>query len=81
MKKEQIIQALYEANTVDAIEKAGDEWSAFYQNASPEDKEYLANGIRKFSEYVLEKSKLSSLEMQAVLAEYEAMKLTESQHS
>lgn len=80
MKKEQIIQALYDANTLDAIEKAGDDWSAFYQNASPEDKEYLANGMRQFADDVIEKSKQSSLEVQKVLADFEAMKLAESQH-
>lgn len=80
MKKEQVIQALYDANTLDAIEKAGDDWSAFYQSASPEDKEYLANGMRQFADDVIEKSKQSSLEMQKVIAEFEAMKLAESQH-
>ncbi|SDE31813.1 hypothetical protein SAMN04487996_104340 [Dyadobacter soli] len=79
MKKEQIIQALYDANTLEAIEKAGDDWSAFYQSASQEDKEYLANGMRQFADYVIEKSKQSTREMQEVLAEFEALKLVESQ--
>lgn len=81
MEKEQIIQALYDAKTLEAIEQAGDDWSVCYENASPEDKEYLANGMRQFADNVIEKSKRSSLEMQKVLAEFEAMKLEENQHS
>ncbi|MGV3600464.1 MAG: hypothetical protein ACO1N1_04615 [Dyadobacter fermentans] len=80
MKKEEIIQALYDANTLEAVEKAGDDWSDFYQNATPEDREYLAAAMRKFASDVIEKSRQSSIDVQQILAEFEAMKLAESQH-
>lgn len=80
MEREQVIQALYNAKTEAAIEKAGDDWTAFYQTASKEDQDYLAEAMLKFSEFVFEQSKQSSLEVQAVLAEFEAMKLEANQH-
>lgn len=80
MDKEQIIKALYSAKTLATIQKANDNWSVAYQAASESDKEYLMAEYHKYGEYVMEKSRLSSLEVQKVLAEFEAMKLAESQH-
>ncbi len=80
MEKEQIIQALYHASTETSIQKAHDDWSVTYQAASASDKEYLLTEYQKYGEHVLEKSRLSSLEVQKVLAEFEAMKPAESQH-
>ena len=80
MKKESIIKALYDANTETSVQIAHDEWFTFYQEASEPDKEYLLAEYHKYGEYVMEKSRLSSLEVQKIVAEFEAMKLAESQH-
>lgn len=74
MGREQLIQALYDAKTEASIEKAGDDWLAFYKTASQEDKEYLGDAMRKFSEYVLEKSRQSHDEFKKIMTEYESMK-------
>jgi len=80
MDKEKIITALYNAKTLASIQKAHDNWSMTYQAASERDKEYLLAEYHKYGEHVLEKSRLSSLEVKKVLAEFEAMKLAESEH-
>lgn len=79
MKKEAVVQALYDARTLEAIEKAGDDWSAFYQSASQEDKEYLGNEMKKFGQWVLAKCEESHEEFKQVMTEFEAMKLADSQ--
>lgn len=79
MEKEAVVQALYNATTLDAIEKAGDDWSACYQSASQEDKEYLGNEMQKFGQWVLAKCEESDEKFKQVMEEVEAMKLTENQ--
>ncbi|MDR6808235.1 phosphoribosyl-ATP pyrophosphohydrolase [Dyadobacter sp. BE34] len=80
MEKEAVVQALYTASTQEAIDKAGENWSELYQSASEKDKEYLRSEMRKFSQWVLAKCEESHEEFKQVLAEFEAMKLAESQH-
>lgn len=80
MKKEQIIKALYDANTEASGQIAHDAWLTFYQAASESDKAYLLTEYHKYGEHLFEKSKLSRLEMKEVMAEVEAIKLAESQH-
>ncbi|SDE31654.1 hypothetical protein SAMN04487996_104336 [Dyadobacter soli] len=79
-RKEDLIQAFYDAKTIPALTKANDEWLAFYNAASEEDKEHMGNAMVKYSEWLLAKSKESREEFKQLLAEIEAMKLAESQH-
>ncbi|SDE31726.1 hypothetical protein SAMN04487996_104338 [Dyadobacter soli] len=80
MKKEQIIKALYDANTEASIQAANDEWLACYQAASESDQQYLLEEYHKFGEHMKEEGEKLNREMQKVLAEFKAMKLAESQH-
>jgi hypothetical protein len=80
MKKEQIIKALYDAETEASAQIAHGEWLAFYQKASEPDKEYLYNEYLKYGKHLFKKNEQSNREMQEVLAEYEAWKLETNQH-
>lgn len=80
MTKQQVMQALYDANTEEKLMKASDDWNTFYQTASQEDKEYLGNEMKKFGQWVLAKCEESHEEFKQVMTEFEAMKLADSQH-
>lgn len=80
MEKEQIIKALYGANTEESIQIANDDWLVCYQASSEPDKQYLLEEYHKFGEHMKEQGEKLNHEMQEVLAEFEAMKLAESQH-
>jgi hypothetical protein len=80
MTKEEVTQALYDANTEDTLLKANYNWTAFYQTASQEDKKYLGNEMRKYGQWVLAKCEQSHEEFKEVMAEVEAMKLETNQH-
>lgn len=80
MEKEQVIKALYEANTEASVQIAHDEWLVFYQEASELDKKYLYDEYLKFGEHIISQNRQSNLEMEKVLAEYETWKLETNQH-
>lgn len=80
MEKEQIIKALYDANTEASGQIAHDAWLTFYQAASESDQEYLLTEYHKYGEYLGKENAKLNIEMQQVLAEYETMKLEENQH-
>ncbi|MGV3600462.1 MAG: hypothetical protein ACO1N1_04605 [Dyadobacter fermentans] len=80
MEKEAVVQALYNADTLEAIDKAGEDWADLYKSSSQEDKEYLGNEMKKFSRWVIAKCDESHEEFKQVMAEFDAMKQAESQH-
>lgn len=80
MEKEQLIQALYDANTDASVSKAHDEWLAFFEAASEGDKVYMRDAMVKYSEHLLEQSRQGRRETQELLAEYESKKLETNQH-
>ena len=79
-RKEELTQALYDAKTTPTLAKANEEWLSYYETASGEDKEYMGNAMKEYSEWLLAKAKESREEFQKFVAEYEAMKLADSQH-
>ena len=79
-EKEQIIKALYEANTEASIQVANDDWLACYRASSESDQQYLLEEYHKFGEHMKKEGEKLDREMQKVLAEFEAIKLAESQH-
>lgn len=80
MEKEQVIRALYDANTEASVKLAHDEWLASYQAASETDRKYLLDEYFKYGEHILSENRESNLEMKRVMAEFEAMQLAGSQH-
>ncbi|SEI68237.1 hypothetical protein SAMN05216327_103225 [Dyadobacter sp. SG02] len=80
MKKEEIIRALYDANTKASIQSANDEWLACYQASSESDQQYLLAEYYRVGEQIKKRGEELNLEMEKVMAEYEAMKLEENQH-
>jgi hypothetical protein len=80
MKKEQIIRALYDANTKASIQSANDEWLACYQASSESDQQYLLAEYYRVGEHIKKRGEELNLEMEKIMAEYEAMKLEANQH-
>ena len=79
MEKEQIIKTLYDANTEESVQEANDEWLACYQASSESDQQYLLEEYHRFGEHIKAQGEKLNREMQEVLAEFEAMKLADSQ--
>ncbi|OJV17504.1 MAG: hypothetical protein BGO21_13650 [Dyadobacter sp. 50-39] len=81
MKKEQIIKALYDADTEASIQEANDAWLACYQASPESDQRYLLEEYHRFGDHITKKGEESDLKMKEIMAEFEARKLAESQHS
>ena len=80
MEKEQIIKALYDANTEKSGQIAHDAWLTFYKAASEADQKYLLDEYHKYGDHLFQENEKSNLEMQKVLAEFENWKLEANQH-
>ncbi|MBO9616805.1 MAG: hypothetical protein J7619_29230 [Dyadobacter sp.] len=80
MEKEQVIKALYDANTEASAQLAHDKWLEFYQAASETVKKYLLEEYHKFGEHIISQNRQSNVEMEKVLAEYKNWKLETNQH-
>ncbi|ACT94274.1 hypothetical protein [Dyadobacter fermentans] len=80
MEKEQIIKALYDANTEASIKEANDAWLACYQASSESDQQYLLEEYDRFGDYIKKKGEESNRKMKEIIAEFEAMKPAEPQH-
>lgn len=80
MEREQVIKALYDANTEGSVELAHEGWLASYKAASETDRKYLLAEYFKYGEHILSENRESNLEMKRVMAEFEAMQLAGNQH-